>query len=408
MKWGKTALKLCAGDNLLQQLLNCLTRDRQPATHGVVRALIDPRSASLLIFCLLAAACSSTDAPAAVVPSAEAGSDAVEQPDGAGFACDQSDTLDMSGIYALHARLSLSFASHPGGAVTVCPVDQTSDGMFLALVRVQQAPGSPEFEKIEAAVCTLELPVISAVVGQCEPAAPNVVYAGLEFPQKLIDALPATPLAQCTGKLASLAYGSQMQMDRLTFVIGTRATGDSMPGWQMDAAGCGVADTAPGRGPVCDSACVNGCDKLVDDDQDNWAAVTVHVCGYSDDDKKQNVPCMATDPAQAGATIQGRALLDLQVDPLFMAQAVSSCEFNGTFDAAIRYNVVGADLYLQNTQISVASAIKSLPLYKVNSESSRFRAVRIDGKHGAPDWSPDFSNPLATCKTVIARQNEIK
>jgi hypothetical protein len=120
------------------------------------------------------------------------------------------------------------------------------------------------------------------------------------------------------------------------------------------------------------------------------------------------VSCNATDPSQAGIAIQGRAILDLQVDPLFTAQVRSSCELTGTIDAAIKYEVVGADLYLQNTQISVTSAIKSLPLYKVNAQQSRFRAVRVDGAHGSFSWDPDFSNPLDSCRAVIARQNEIK
>jgi hypothetical protein len=257
-------------------------------------------------------------------------------------------------------------------------------------------------------VCNLELPVISALVGDCDPTAPNLLYAGLVFPQALIDGFALTPPAQSKGKLASLGVGTSLGFDRLTFVVGTRDTGDAMAGWQMDKPGCGVNDSTPGRGPVCDSTCVTKCDGLVDDDKDNWAAVTVHVCGYTDEDKKQKVQCSAQDPAQAGATIQGRALLNLQVDPMFQAQVQSSCELTGTFDAAIRYNVVGADLYLQNTPIGVTSAIKSLPLYKVNSGLSHFRAVRIDGKHGGYAWGGDFAQPLETCRKVIAHQNEIK
>ena len=130
--------------------------------------------------------------------------------------------------------------------------------------------------------------------------------------------------------------------------------------------------------------------------------------GSKYEDKKNNVPCNSEDPSQAGAAIQGRALLDLQVDPLFKGQATSSCELLGTFDAAIRYNVVGADLYLENSQIGVTAATKSLPLYQVNAALSRFRAVRIDGKHGSYAWDPDFSQPLDTCRKVIAHQNEIK
>ncbi|MBI5532380.1 MAG: hypothetical protein HY898_06680 [Deltaproteobacteria bacterium] len=363
-------------------------------------------AAPLLVACAGLLACSASQDAAPPDP-VDAGSDAYVAPE-AGFQCTEQGDLDLDGVFAIFARLSLTFGSHPGGAVTVCPVDQTSEGTFLALMRVSQAAGSKSVDKVEALVCTLELPVISAIVGECDPKAQNMVYAGLTFPPALVDAFPATPIAQTQGTIASLLPGGAIDFDRLTFVIGTRETGDAMPGWQMDKPSCGVNDNAPGRGPVCDETCVTHCDAVVDDDKDGWAGVTVHVCGYTDEDKKQKVVCNPTEPSKAAATIQGRALLDLQVDPMFKAKAQSSCEMTGNFDAAIRYNVVGADLYLQNTQISVTSAIKSLPLYEVNADLSRFRAVRIDGKHGGYDWKPDFSQPLDTCRTVIARQNEIK
>lgn len=297
--------------------------------------------------------------------------------------------------------------SRPGGAVTVCPVDQTSDGTFLALAELRHTPGSTKIDSVRMAVCSLTLPEISAGVGGCDPDT-NVVWAGLRFPQVLIDALPLTPTAEATGLLSKPQVGASVDLSRMTFLIGTREKGDAMPGWQSDVAGCGMNDVAPGRGGACDETCVSGCGSLVDDDHDQWPGVTVHVCGVTEDDKKQNVPCNAENPSEPGVAIQGRSVLDLQVDPLFSPQVRSSCEMGGNLDTQIRYNVCGADLYLMNTPISVTSAIASLPIYKVNPQLSTFRAVRIDGRHGAPSWDPDFGKLLDTCRRVIERQNEIK
>jgi hypothetical protein len=66
---------------------------------------------------------------------------------------------------------------------------------------------------------------------------------------------------------------------------------------------------------------------------------------------------------------------------------------------------VGGDLYVANTQISVLSAMKSLPLFTVDSAQSRFRMVRIDGAHGAPDWKAD---PAAPCGVVLQHKNDLR
>ena len=371
------------------------------------------RSLSWLMTASIAAwalgACGSSDSSAAAGGAAGAGG--ASGGAGAGttqLPCDSSGDVDLDGMFALAAKFSFTFGSQPGGAVTICPADQTSEGSFLGLVRLHQQPGSTQIDSAEAVVCTLQLPIISAGAGQCNPGTTNLVYAGLKFPQALIDACPRATLATTTGTLTSLQPGATFDLQQLTFTIGTDKTGDQMPTWLMDKTGCGMADVSAGRIAECDPGCVSDCSSLVDDDQDGWPGVTVDVCGLTDDDKQQQVPCNADEPNVPGATIQGRAMMDMEVDPLLKGSAVSSCEVSGNLDASIRYNVIGADLYVTNAQISVTSAIKSLPTYKVNASQSRFLLVRIDGKHGSLDWSPDFNDALGSCKTVIARQNELQ
>lgn len=369
-----------------------------------------PRSLLLFPVLLSIGACGSSEEPSGSSGQAGAGG-ATGGTGGTGMvvACaDQGEELDLDGLYALSARLSFTFASQPGGAVTVCPTDQTSDGYFLSFLRVGHGEGSDEVE-LSAVVCTLELPVISAIVGECSPSAPNTVYAGLEFPPALIDAVPTAAVAMTTAKLSSRTPGGTLSAGALDFSIGTDEGVATAPTWLMEKSGCGINDNGPGRSSQCEDGCVSDCSKLVDDDADGWPGVTVFVCGYTQEDLDKKVACRADEPNMAGATIQGRALMNLQVEPLTLTgQAVSSCEVGGTLDAAIAYNVIGADLYLANTQISVTSAIKSLPQYTVNTSESRFRLVRIDGKHGAPDWGPDWSDPLASCRQIIAKQNDLR
>src|SRR6185503_14294480 len=112
----------------------------------------------------------------------------------------------------------------------------------------------------------------------------------------------------------------------------------------------------------------------------------VAVCGRSAADDEQGIACNTDDPTQAGVTVQGRAWLDLQIDPLMSGKATSSCEIEGTVDAAINYNLVGSDVYLVNAQIGVSTAITTLPKFTVVTADSPYRMLRVDGQHGAPNW----------------------
>jgi hypothetical protein len=144
-----------------------------------------------------------------------------------------------------------------------------------------------------------------------------------------------------------------------------------------------------------------------DDDHDGYPGVTLEVCGYTSSDTQMNVPCNAETPSNPGATIQGKAFLDIQVDPQFSGTAVSSCEITGKVDTSVLYDLVGADVYLAGSPISVSSAIKSLPDFNVEVDQSKFRMIRVDGKYASEDWKLDPSNPEAACKTVIMYQNKI-
>jgi len=95
------------------------------------------------------------------------------------------------------------------------------------------------------------------------------------------------------------------------------------------------------------------------------------------------------------------------VDPALEGKALSSCEVRGTANARVLYHVVGGDIYLSNTALSVVSAFKSLPLFDVDPHASVFRMLRVDGKHGAPDWKVDLADLSAACSVAMQRQNDL-
>jgi hypothetical protein len=337
------------------------------------------------------------------------GTDGAAGTGGTTFTCEKTAELDMGGTWAAFARLSVTLKSEPGGAITVCPVDQIGESTLLLLVDVKtSATDKKSFDSLRAVACSLSLPVVTALVGDCDPKAANLVSTQIIAPQPLIDALPFIPVPNTQGKLSGLDPGATFSPDRFTFTIGTTKKGANMPKWLSQNGGCGMNDMAAGRGQTCESTCVDDCGSIVDDDKDNWAGVTAHVCGTTPDDVKSKVKCQATDPSSAGATLQGRALIDFQVDPRLDGTAKSSCEVMGTVDAQVLYNIVGADIYLANTQISVTSAIKSLPSFVVDPQKSKYRMIRVDGKYGTTSWGVDMAGDMKkACATAIKHQNEI-
>ena len=144
-----------------------------------------------------------------------------------------------------------------------------------------------------------------------------------------------------------------------------------------------------------------------DDDADGYPSVTIQVCGDTPSDTKNGVKCNAATPSTPGATLQGQAFIDIEVNPTFTGTVKSSCEMIGTVDSKVLYNLVGADVYLAGAPITVSSAIESLPTFQVDPAASKFRMVRIDGQYGAPDWKVDPTQASAACATLNTRVNEL-
>ena len=321
--------------------------------------------------------------------------------------CEDGDTIDLAGTYAVFARLDMGFSSKAGGAVQVYPPGQTGAGTFLMLMNLEPDSTNGTGLKATAHVCNVTLPAVSAAVGSHVDDDSSLIQAEVLMPDALLSAFPSASQGSANGQLASLEPGAALELDRMHFSLGAAASEQDVPSWDEEADGCGMDDTAAGRTAACEDACVTNCDGLIDHDGDQWPGVTVHVCGYTEDDRALDVACHPQEPNQAGATIQGRVAVTLQVDPVLRGQAVSSCELRGNLETEVRYGVVGGDVYVANTQISVSGAMRSLPEYDVNGEESIFRAIRVDGVYGSPDWGVSLSDPVAGCTEVLQRQNEI-
>ena len=361
-------------------------------------------SMALVLSASLVAACGGDDSSgggAATTTSTGSGGGSAAVP------CDGAPAqLSLGGVWAAYGKLSVDLQGVPGGAITLCPADQTGEATILMFVAMEADAGDPaKIGKIHAALCSLELPVVTALVGDCKPDAKNLVATQIIAPDTLIEALPKVPTTDASATLDGTAPGAGVVIDGLTVTVGSTASGAAMPKWSADDVACG--DDTLGRGKTCDATCVSDCGSLRDDDADGYPGVTVHVCGYTPDEQSSQAKCDPANPGDGVPSVEGLGYLDIEVAPKLTGTAKSSCELEGTVATPILYNVVGADVFLGPGPISVTSAIKSLPLFSVDPVASRFRMVRFDGQFGAPDLSVDAAAVPAACKAIVTNVNQI-
>lgn len=303
-------------------------------------------------------------------------------------------------------RLAVALAGTPGGAITLCPEGQIGESNLLLVVTLEQ-PGPAELAGVKGTLCAFDLPALTALVGACDPASEALVTAQISPTAQLLAALPGVTHAPVAGAVDGTQPGAAVGLERITVTVGASVAsgGAALPAWDTAASGCSDPDL--GRTPQCEAACVSDCAPLRDDDGDGYPGVSVDVCGTTQDDVQSGALCRPEAPNEPGSTLQGRAFIDLEVDPRLTGEARSSCEVVGAADSQVRYQLVGADLYLAGAPLAVSGVIKSLPSIQVDPAQSRFRMVRIDGQHGASDWGVDPADPAAACATVLARVNEL-
>jgi hypothetical protein len=343
-------------------------------------------------------ACSSSDSASAA--SASHGLDAAT-PDAAAVSCDNSDTIDLEGQWALVAQFALQLRSQTGGMVTMCPVGQQGEAMMSFLVNITQDASAPNGLTMQASACSLDLPTLSAMAGSCVPDSSAILAVQIPIPELLTSVLPNTVEAPVKAYHDGTSIMSGFRADRMTFTFGGRSDRPALPRWQIDRDNCGLSDFELGHKKLCETACIDDCAAMYDDDNDGYPGVTVDVCGFTQDDLSSKVQCRFDFPNQAGSTLQGRMSMVFRAGLSLIGNARSSCELNGTFDSVTTYSVLGAEAYLTNTNIPVASVIKSLPLFDADPENSHFRMIRV------VDYKLNGQSPSQACTVIRSHKNDL-
>ena len=79
---------------------------------------------------------------------------------------------------------------------------------MLLLVTMNHDPAdATKLVDVGAVLCSIELPVVTALVGVCDPSSKTLVSTQIVAPQTLLDALPSVPTATTSGSLAGTSDG---------------------------------------------------------------------------------------------------------------------------------------------------------------------------------------------------------
>jgi hypothetical protein len=335
-----------------------------------------------------------------------------QEPDGgteagaeSGLGCD-AGALDLAGLWAVLVRYELTLTGKSGGALTTCPSPQAASSELLMLLDVVHNNTTVDVTPVP---CWITLPSYAVLIGACDPQAPNLVTVSLTPSQQLLAALPSVIMPSAHGALSGATPGSSLTMvDPFSLLLGSTEPPPAMPAWHSANAGCGLWATNIGRGPACEAACVDDCPATLDHDGDSYLGISIDVCGRTPDDVQNNVSCQLQEPSAPGTTVQGMLRAALFTNPKLHGSIKSSCEITGKLDAALALNLLGADVYLANTMISVASMALSLPDQQPDSAKSSFRMLRVDGKHGSVGWNLDASQKSQACATILQHKSELQ
>ena len=314
---------------------------------------------------------------------------------------DDAGTLDIGGVWAGTAAMTVGMVGMPGALVSVCPAEQEGKATLLFLATIHQS--GTDLQDVQVVVCDAELPSVKAVAGTCTAQSEASITTDVLLTSALRDALPGLVIAPVAGKLAETTAGAEVTFDRFVVTAGSSTTAGDLPAWKVEEPGCGSADV--GRTNECEAMCVEGCASLRDDDMDTYPGVTLDVCGRTKDDSEKK--CPTENDTDVGVTLRGRAFAAIRVDPQLVGSALSSCAVKGTVDAKVEYSVVGADVLLAGLPIPVSAAVQALPKLVVKPEESPVSMVRVDGKFGAKQLDLDLGDAAAACKLLREKKNEV-
>ena len=317
--------------------------------------------------------------------------------------CQKDGDLDLNGVWLLKVSLDVVLKSDADALIQVCPAGQEGASELLLVMQITQS--GAQLGAVSGTVCSFSLPQVKAQAGKCQDNQTGAVTAEVTPSPALAAALPTFTTPPVMGTLGGTANGSTFLPDGFDFVLGSKAGGAQMARW-VTSSSCDDPTMPLGTTMTCEAMCVSDCADAVDQDMDGYPGVSVDVCGY-DMGEAQGASCHAEDPATAGVLLQGHAALNFQVNPKLSGTADNSCQISGSVVAQIVYDVLGADVRLGGAPLPVRAVIKAIPAFDVVPEKSKFRALRVDGKYGAPDLHLAVGDGQAACQAAQANQNSI-
>lgn len=299
-------------------------------------------------------------------------------------------SLDLEGTWAVKITLPADITGAPGGAFETCPATQQGDATVLLVMNVTElAPN----HSARFSVCSVDLPVVTAAAPDCATGT-DVDLDLLPFRDRIFDDetnpmtiavdgdQPGTPF---TVPEFRLSYGKA----------------PPLPAW--DTADVACDDPTLGHGGACEDACLDGGCQDLDYWNDDFPGFSWGLCGIAANESVG--VCEFDEPEMEGATVQGPVFTTMSVSSALEGTFASSCEADGTATAELVMSIIGGNVYVAGEQANVTAIAKGLPSFAFDGAAAPARFVRIDGRHGSPDYSENDLDD--TCDLLIEHAAEL-
>lgn len=284
--------------------------------------------------------------------------------------CDFAE-LDLEGTWAIKVTIPASASNTAGGAFEMCPASQDGDVVVTVGMSVSELSG---VFGARFSLCSVAFPTVTASTDTCATGTPFDLSL-VRNNDRLFDAQTDSESIEVSG----LEPGATFTLPSLAFYYGAQP----LRSWDTGDVACD--DPLLGHGGTCEEACiVGGCEDM-DYWNDDFPGFTFGMCGLSDGQIFDD--CDPDDPLANAGFLQGNVFTNVAVTMDISGAFDTSCQATATAPTTLDMSVVGGDIYVDGVQVNVTALANALPQFDLSSSGATVEMIRVDGKHGTPDYA---------------------
>ncbi|NLY95229.1 MAG: hypothetical protein GXY23_14535 [Myxococcales bacterium] len=280
--------------------------------------------------------------------------------------------VSVTGQWAGIADLAVGMEARRGSLVALCPNPQEQPAELL--MRIHLTEGESGTTQVELQLCDLQLPTIFAAVASC-PTDPSKILELSIFPSDALAAfLPTLQIFFDSGIPTEVGAGTAFRPDIFVELVGAALDDptDPLPFWDVSREGCTGSDKGTAE------ECVEGYERLADDDGDGQLGVTL---GAS---------------SGTNQLIAGEAYVTIRLSPQLDGTVKNEHCIEGNIALNLDFTIVDSDVNVSGLKLNTPTLNDNIPPLDF-LEKSRFKLLRADGPDVPFD---DDGDGVITCAEI--------